>query len=65
VVEKLGFRSEGLRPRYLHIDGDWRDHLIFALNSDEVGDGMIKRWDLARAAQDHQAVPGPEPREAS
>jgi ribosomal-protein-alanine N-acetyltransferase len=25
VVEKLGFRREGLRERYLHIDGDWRD----------------------------------------
>ena len=36
VVEKLGFRPEGLRPRYLHIDGDWRDHLSFALTVDEV-----------------------------
>ena len=36
VVEKLGFRDEGLRPRFLHIDGDWRDHLSFALTSDEV-----------------------------
>ncbi|QDP98993.1 GNAT family N-acetyltransferase [Microlunatus elymi] len=43
VVEKLGFRSEGIRPRYLHIDGDWRDHLIFALNVDEVGESMINR----------------------
>lgn len=31
VVEKLGFRFEGLRPAYLHIDGDWRDHLTFTL----------------------------------
>lgn len=48
VVEKLGFRSEGRRPRYLHIDGDWRDHLIFALNADEVPEGMITRWERAR-----------------
>ena len=27
VVEKLGFREEGSAPRYLHIDGAWRDHL--------------------------------------
>lgn len=31
VVEKLGFRIEGLRPAYLHIDGGWRDHLAFVL----------------------------------
>lgn len=45
VVQKLGFRAEGSRPRYLHIDGDWRDHLIFALNSDEVPGGMVQRWE--------------------
>ena len=26
LVEKLGFRDEGLRERYLHIQGEWRDH---------------------------------------
>lgn len=45
VVEKLGFREEGLRPAYLHIDGDWRDHLVFALNADEAADGLVHRWD--------------------
>ena len=46
VVEKLGFRFEGTRPRYLHVDGDWRDHLMFALHADEVGPGgMIGRLD--------------------
>ena len=44
VVEKLGFRPEGLRPRYLHIDGDWRDHLVFALNAEEVPEGLVRRW---------------------
>lgn len=44
VVEKLGFRPEGLRPRYLHINGDWRDHLIFALNAEEVPGGVLARW---------------------
>jgi ribosomal-protein-alanine N-acetyltransferase len=48
VVEKLGFRPEGLRPRYLHIDGDWRDHLVFALNAEEVPDGLLRRWDRQR-----------------
>ena len=44
VVAKLGFRPEGLRPRYLHIDGDWRDHLVFALNAEEVPGGLLRRW---------------------
>lgn len=44
VVEKLGFRSEGVRPGYLHIDGAWRDHLIFALTVEEVPEGMLRRW---------------------
>ncbi len=48
VVGKLGFRPEGLRPRYLHIDGDWRDHLVFALNAEEVPEGLLQRWDSLR-----------------
>lgn len=48
VVEKLGFRSEGVRPRYLHIDGAWRDHLIFALTAEEVPEGMLRRWRRTR-----------------
>jgi [ribosomal protein S5]-alanine N-acetyltransferase len=49
VVEKLGFRSEGLRERYLHIDGDWRDHLTFALCREEVPEGVLRRWQVNRA----------------
>ena len=48
VVAKLGFRPEGLRPRYLHIDGEWRDHLVFALNAEEVPEGLLQRWDNLR-----------------
>lgn len=44
VVEKLGFRQEGVRQRYLHIAGDWRDHLSFAMLRDEVPDGLLRRW---------------------
>ena len=50
VVEKLGFRPEGLRPAYLHIDGDWRDHLSFALTAEEVPGGLLARWHQQRAA---------------
>jgi ribosomal-protein-alanine N-acetyltransferase len=41
VVEKLGLRSEGLRPKFLHIDGEWRDHLVFAINEDEISDSLV------------------------
>lgn len=44
VVEKLGLRFEGRRERYLHIDGDWRDHLSFAITVEEVPDGLLTRW---------------------
>jgi [ribosomal protein S5]-alanine N-acetyltransferase len=49
VVEKLGFREEGLRPRMLHIDGAWRDHLSYALTVEEVPGGLVRRWREARA----------------
>lgn len=39
VVEKLGFRREGLRPAFMHVDGAWRDHVVFVLHADEVGPG--------------------------
>lgn len=43
VVEKLGYRYEGLRQRYLHIDGDWRDHYAYALTCEEVPGGVLNR----------------------
>ena len=49
VVEKLGFRAEGLREHYLHIDGGWRDHLTFALCAEDVPDGLMARWRESRA----------------
>lgn len=50
VVEKLAFREEGMRDRYLHIDGDWRDHLTFALCADEVPEGLLARWLSSRVS---------------
>lgn len=49
VVDKLGFRPEGLRQRFLHIDGGWRDHLVFALTAEEVPEGLLHRWRQHRA----------------
>jgi len=44
VVQKLGLRYEGLKKNYIHINGDWRDHYVFALTYEEVKDGVLNRW---------------------
>lgn len=43
VVEKLGLRHEGARPAFLHIDGEWRDHEVFAIHADEAVGGVAAR----------------------
>ncbi|WP_432476566.1 GNAT family N-acetyltransferase [Nocardioides sp. GXQ0305] len=45
VVEKLGLHEVGLAPRFLHIDGAWRDHRIFAVTVEECPRGMLARLD--------------------
>jgi len=57
VVQKLGFRYEGLRRRYIHIDGDWRDHLAFALVRGEVPEGVLHRWVAGHVPPEASAVP--------
>lgn len=52
VAEKLGFRIEGSRPRYLHIGGAWRDHLAFVLTREEVGPGLLARWHASEESAD-------------
>jgi ribosomal-protein-alanine N-acetyltransferase len=46
VVEKLGFREEAYHVRYLHIGGAWRDHIGYALTSEDVAaeGGLLARW---------------------
>jgi ribosomal-protein-alanine N-acetyltransferase len=44
LVERLGFRQEGVLRRYLDIDGDWRDHLSYALLAEDVPGGLLARW---------------------
>jgi len=47
VLEKVGYRREGLATRYLCIAGAWEDHILYAVTAEE--------W-----AQGHpQLLPGP------
>ena len=57
VVEKLGLRYEGLRRRYIHINGDWRDHFCFGLTVEEVPTGVLRRWLDGNAPSDVANVP--------
>jgi len=38
VVEKCGFRHEGVATRYLKINGAWEDHDIFAMTAEDWRD---------------------------
>jgi ribosomal-protein-alanine N-acetyltransferase len=56
VVEKLGFRYEGLRRRFIHINGDWRDHFCFALVAEEVRQGILHRLQAGQVSPDAARV---------
>ena len=53
VVEKLGLHEVGYAPRFLHIDGAWRDHRIFAVTAEECPEGLVAR--LERSGGDASA----------
>ncbi len=57
VVEKLGFRYEGLRRRFIHINGDWRDHFCFALVVEELPTGVLRRWLDGRVPGANATIP--------
>lgn len=52
VVEKLGLREVGFAPRFLHIDGAWRDHRLYAVTAEECPGGMLRR--LTESLQSHE-----------
>ena len=45
VVEKLDIPEIGYAPRFLHIDGDWRDHRLYAITKDDVPHGVLSRFE--------------------
>jgi ribosomal-protein-alanine N-acetyltransferase len=36
LLLKSGFREEGLARRYLRINGEWQDHVLFGILRDDV-----------------------------
>lgn len=61
VVEKLGFRNEGLRRRYLFVEGEWRDHRAFAVTTEDLaGSRMFDTWFAAASARSSGALEKPE-----
>ncbi len=46
IAQKLGFRDEGRREKYLFIDGAWRDHRVFALTAEDKRFGEY--WDCPK-----------------
>ena len=57
VVEKLGFRYEGFRRRYIHIDGKWADHFCFALVVEEVPTGVLTRYEKGAVPPGGASIP--------
>jgi ribosomal-protein-alanine N-acetyltransferase len=49
VVEKLGFTEVGYAKGYLHIDGAWRDHRLFAITAEECPGGLLRRLRATQA----------------
>jgi ribosomal-protein-alanine N-acetyltransferase len=41
LLRAAGFRIEGFHPRYLHVDGAWRDHLSWVLTAEEASEGSL------------------------
>jgi [ribosomal protein S5]-alanine N-acetyltransferase len=42
LAARLGFVEEGLAPRYLFIDGAWRDHVLTALVNPDFDDDLMR-----------------------
>lgn len=48
VVEKLHAHAEGVRLKYMYINGEWRDHETYSLLAEDAGEGFAARLMAAR-----------------
>lgn len=48
VVRKLGFRLEGRRERYMHVNGEWRDHDMYVMNAEDVDGSVLGSYRASR-----------------
>lgn len=57
VLEKAGFRREGLFERYLDVEGEWRDHYVYAMTVEDCPEGVVTA--LVRAGHVRRSSAGP------
>ena len=43
IAKRLGFRFEGVRPKFLHINNDWRDHNIYVMFAEDLEGSLLNR----------------------
>ena len=43
LVQRLGFKFEGTRAKFLHINNDWRDHNIYVMFAEDLQDSLFAR----------------------
>ena len=36
LLKKIGFKKEGILRKYLKINGNWRDHVIYGLLKEDI-----------------------------
>ena len=46
LVQRLGFRFEGLRKAFLHIDGAWRDHNVYVMLREDLDQSLVRKYEL-------------------
>lgn len=43
LVQRLGFKFEGVREKFLHINNDWRDHNIYVMFAEDLPENLTSR----------------------
>ena len=46
LVQRLGFRFEGIRQNFLHIDGAWRNHNVYVMLREDLSAPLVEKFQL-------------------